>query len=512
MTEYITELLIMESSDLLSLSRNELIKLCKEKSIKGYSTKKKDELIQLIQDSLSTSSDTAKTTTTSILPQKRKRFTVATLSENIEQVEKVKKVQKVEKVEKKKNDTEVEKEFSHLSIRITKMLSTSDKKDNGIYFTPNSIIQDTIQKIKSFHTFKTVLEPSCGSCEFIRQIDIDYTDISITGIELNKTIYNNLNLTFKNRVELLNQDFLKFNNPNKYDLIIGNPPYFVMPKGDVPKEYLKYFDGRPNIFSLFIVKSLQLLTQLGVLSFVLPNSFLNSMYYNKLRKYISENYTIVDITNHSQKSYLETQQDTCVIIIQNHKPSLITNQMFSYSCKDGSLLFHTKDTIQTIKGLYNQSKTLDELGFEVKVGNIVWNQHKDILTEDESKTLLIYSSDIKDNTLCIKKYTNDEKKNYIDKEGNNGLLLVVNRGYGKGKYSFSYLLVDLDRPYLIENHLICIKPKVEMEYFTLKHMYQKIILSFADSRTADFVDLYFGNNAISTTELQHILPIYYEQA
>ena len=34
------------------------------------------------------------------------------------------------------------------------------------------------------------------------------------------------------------------------------------------------------------------------------------------------------------------------------------------------------------------------MGFKVSVGNVVWNQHKKILTDDSSKTRLIYSSDI----------------------------------------------------------------------------------------------------------------------
>ena len=59
-------------------------------------------------------------------------------------------------------------------------------------------------------------------------------------------------LTFKNQVALLNSDFMSFNNETLYDLIIGNPPYFVMSKDEVEPNYYSYFDGRPNIFILFI--------------------------------------------------------------------------------------------------------------------------------------------------------------------------------------------------------------------------------------------------------------------
>ena len=38
--------------------------------------------------------------------------------------------------------------------------------------------------------------------------------------------------------------------------------------------------------------------------------------------------------------------------------------------------------------------------------------------------------------------------------------------------------------------------------------YIQIYKSFSDERTAEFIKLYFGNNAINTTELSNILPIY----
>ena len=39
-------------------------------------------------------------------------------------------------------------------------------------------------------------------------------------------------------------------------------------------------------------------------------------------------------------------------------------------------------------------------------------------------------------------------------------------------------------------------------------MYKKIIDSLKSDKTKEFVKLYFCNNAINTTELYNILPIY----
>jgi len=85
----------------------------------------------------------------------------------------------------------------------------------------------------------------------------------------------------------------------------------------------------------------------------------------------------------------------------------------------------------------------------------------------------------------------------------------VNRGYGKGEYKFSYCLVDMEEPYLVENHLICIESKDSGEdREILRGRYEKVMRSFEDKRTEEFINLYFENNAINTTELQYILPIY----
>ena len=110
-------------------------------------------------------------------------------------------------------------------------------------------------------------------------------------------------------VNLIHGDYIKYNTNDKYDLIIGNPPFYVMKKKDVDSSYYKYFDGRPNIFILFIIKSLTMLNNKGILSFILPKNFLNSLYYDKTRRYINEHCKILHLIECNDK-YIETQQQT----------------------------------------------------------------------------------------------------------------------------------------------------------------------------------------------------------
>lgn len=394
--------------------------------------------------------------------------------------------------------------FSNESKQLTKQLSKEDKKNNGIYFTPPSIIAKTIKVLfPYFKNITDILEPSCGSGEFLQRFE-RFPKFNIDAIEFNETIYNSIKDKFVSNI--LNTDFLEWNSTKKYDLIIGNPPFYVMKKQSIKNnKYEHYYTGRPNIFVLFIGKALEMLKNNGILAFVLPKNFMNCLYYDSLRKHISTNYKIIDIIECYEDKYLETQQDTIVLIIQNQN-CVLNNPNFTITINNYNI-FNVPSIVTQIKRCYQNTTTLKNMNFEVKVGNVVWNQVKDKLTNDENETRLIYSSDIVNNKLSIKKYKNEAKKNYITKPGKTDLLLVVNRGYGKGNYKFSYCLIDTDNPYLIENHLICIKSREDITKEQLRKKYKKIINSLESENTKKFIKLYFGNNAINTTELCEIVPI-----
>ena len=393
--------------------------------------------------------------------------------------------------------------FTELSRKLTKQLSKEEKKEYGIFLTPLTTIQKNIEFLSPYiKNEMSVLEPSCGSCHFIFSL-LEKYDLNITGVEFNKKIFDSIAKYETDKVRLYHRDFIKFGELDTYDLIIGNPPYFVMKKTDVPSMYHKYFDGRPNIFIIFVIKSLHLLKKDGILSLVLPKSFLNCLYYNKTRKYIIENYKILTIIECSDE-YLDTKQETIILVVQNKKDVCgNTGYVLNY---EGNYILGNLEIIDKLRDLYAGSTTLSQMGCRVFVGTVVWNQNKAILTNDATKTRLIYSSDIKDNELVLQKYANKEKKNYIDKAGCNEPVLVINRGYGVGNYKFDYCLIEGGFEYLIENHLICVKCELENEGAVA--MYDKIISSLENPKTIEFIKLYFGNNAINTTELAHIVPFF----
>jgi type I restriction-modification system DNA methylase subunit len=424
---------------------------------------------------------------------------------------------KTSKISANKNNGE----YSDITMEITKTLSKEVKKSQGIFITPQTIITllvDRVDKIVSDQqlVITNILEPSCGTCEIIRHIDNKWSGKNITGVEFNTTIYNRISgIQFSNNnVTLLNQDFTKFQPPHQtnYDLIIGNPPYFVIRKETVPPQYEEYINGRPNIFGLFIIHSLSMLAENGILAFIVPTSFLNSAYYSKIREYIHDTCKIIDIIDFKHLNlFIDTEQDTFGLVIQKTQNK---ESQIGYSYKFGNNYIFTSN-YQELVQLLEGSTTLKNLGLFVKTGNVVWNQHKDKLTSDPSEgALLLYNSNItQTNEIEIKSFKNDEKLQYINIEGtkflaNTGCCIVVNRGNGNSEYKLNYSLVKGDVPYLAENHLNVIDSSVPMTPEKKMELFQKVVDSFKNPKTQQFINLFLGNNGLSKTELETIFPIY----
>jgi hypothetical protein len=403
-------------------------------------------------------------------------------------------------------------EFSELTISVTKNLTKEEKKTYGIFISPHSIINSLYSTILSYlnndiSSIKRILEPACGTCEIIKYCDNILNNVEIDGVELNDTIFKLIkDLTFKNNVKLYNGDFIKYKTDNLYDLIIGNPPYFVCKKSDIPDEYSEYIHGRPNIFGVFILHSLSLLKPGGILALIIPNSFLNSLYYSKIRNYIKDTCSIIRINDYSSlNNFIDTEQSTFGLVIKKNIKE-IQPQECNYSMLFNNNYIFTNNSTK-LREIFENSTTIEKMGLKVRTGQVVWNEVKDELT-DEEETLLIYNTNIsKDNKLEVKKFKNEEKKQYITRGGRIDPILVVNRGNGNSNYKLNYAVVKRG-PFLIENHLNEIYSPRKMKTDDLLKIYEKIIKSFEDPRTKQFIETFLGNNSLSKTELETIFPIY----
>jgi len=241
---------------------------------------------------------------------------------------------------------------------------------------------------------------------------------------------------------------------------------------------------------------------------VLPSSFLTCSYYNGVRKQIASTCTILQIIECKEDKYLETQQNTIAWIVQKKENKM--DSPYIWKIQDNYVIFNTEERIQRIRSLTRNTTTLAEMGMDVYVGPIVWNQVKTELCNDPTQTRLVYSSDIRNRQFVPQYYKNDTKQNFIRREGIHEPMVVINRGYGIGNYKLEYCLLDMsDTPFLVENHLICIVDSSKERDEKIKRL-NMVIQSLQHKDTQEFISLYFENGAINVTELKTILPIQIE--
>ncbi len=109
-----------------------------------------------------------------------------------------------------------------------------------------------------------------------------------------------------------------------FDVVIGNPPYYVIKK---THPHLRYFEdnyfltkgGKKNLYRLFFEKGFSLLKKSGVLTFITPDNYLTSKDSKLLRKKIIEDLKIRSIIHFTEKDsvFESATQAVAVVILQN---------------------------------------------------------------------------------------------------------------------------------------------------------------------------------------------------
>jgi hypothetical protein len=408
-------------------------------------------------------------------------------------------------------------EFSVTSTTFNKSLTKADRQATGIFFTPRQardLLWSSLIAGQSTLKPKKILEPSAGSGEFIADAIAKFPRAQIHGVEFNQELAEATANAYANpKVTIYNQDFLTYDPSTKYDLIIGNPPYFQTKAKDP-----RCMTGRGNIFVQFIYKCLsQHLAPGGILAFVLPTSFYNCAYYEPCRKYIATNHTILHVSSLGSTPWFETAQDTMILIIQNTAPTPTDTKQFIFTPRNTNLCYITPHA-EALRILTQDATTFAELQFDVKTGGIVWSEHKHgnskkcrefELSDDPEDELLIYSGNIQngDIVLFAEGEQRNGKKQYIRNAGcapQQGPAFLIARGYGNTSYKLDYGFIPEDMKFHAENHLNVISARAPLE----PQMPAAICESLDSEKTKKFLEMFVGNGALSASELLHVFPLW----
>ncbi len=226
-------------------------------------------------------------------------------------------------------------------------LNIKTLKKSGIFYTPKKLCTFMLQRclkeinFKNFNTLK-ILDPSCGAGIFLinilkefdnRNYDLHFAlENIITGVDIdNKALelckialyIEYINSTKKDlniklpKLRLFNGDFLlekedqvssffpeKIKN-QKFDLVIGNPPYGLKRNEQLTSEvnqiikrkYAYALKGKVNKYMVFMAKAYSLIKDEGCLSFVVPNSWLGIKSAEKIRDIFFRDRSLLEISH-----------------------------------------------------------------------------------------------------------------------------------------------------------------------------------------------------------------------
>ena len=192
-------------------------------------------------------------------------------------------------------------------------MSAEIKKQNGIVFTPKWVVDFMISEAlngKKIMGDEKILDAGCGEGIFtivaaekfsklsgkplnkVVEENIYFIDISEEHTEKTK---QNLQKLSKNKITKYNtitDDFCFHNFSEKFDFIIGNPPYVRIQnlnsrKGQLQKSYITASSGSIDLYFCFFEQALKLLSENGKIAFITPNSHFYSAAGKNLRNLLS---------------------------------------------------------------------------------------------------------------------------------------------------------------------------------------------------------------------------------
>lgn len=208
--------------------------------------------------------------------------------------------------------------------------NTSAQKLRGGFYTPEPIASFMLKWAFNGKNDLGILEPSCGDGVFLEEIKKSKHQYkSITAIELDKEEAKKSKAISLNKTTVINDEFHHFciNTKEKFDLVIGNPPYIRYHYFD--KEQQKYasdifnkanlkYSKLTNSWVSFVVGSSLLLKEEGKIAFVLPAEILQVSYAKPLREFLASFYNKVNIVSFRELVFPNIQQEVVLLLCEKN--------------------------------------------------------------------------------------------------------------------------------------------------------------------------------------------------
>ncbi len=321
----------------------------------------------------------------------------------------------------------------------------NSKRDNriGQIFTPSYIAEFMVRNIISFITKSSqdpsnlrILEPSVGEGIFLKYL-LKYNFSNITAYERDDDLKDILVKSYPN-IDVIFDNFLSSNPNEKFDIIIGNPPYLGQNyNAEIFQEYVKkypfcakFFVGNMDLFYFFIHLGIEKLKPGGILSFITTNYWITKSKKTGikfLKPHVLKECFLLQYIDLSHLHLFKSAkgQQNCIFVLQKK------TEQEKIQMKNKNI-----EVIQIIenKEIDRNSKSLNTLVFKnLSSGNVLSNVKRftsaitnNDLRKDESWNL-IYPNEVKYVVDKIESYCKVNRKNSLLKDYfliRNGLILI----------------------------------------------------------------------------------------
>lgn len=212
-------------------------------------------------------------------------------------------------------------------------ISMRKKQKYRQYFTPKNIAELLVKYIPQSN-IKSVIDLAVGDGELLRAASKKFKDAILYGADIDKEIIDNfkknalsehINLwTGDSLDKRMNQwkEYKHIIENNKFDLIIGNPPFNHFEKKELNNSEKKY-----SIEIRFLLKALEIVKEQGYVAMILPNGVLTNPNSNIIREMILRETTIKYVIQLYKKSFQKVNADISMIIMKKKKGKYIQKRI-----------------------------------------------------------------------------------------------------------------------------------------------------------------------------------------
>lgn len=209
--------------------------------------------------------------------------------------------------------------------KVAEMANTR-RTENAAFFTSKTLITEMMKVLPGTDKDTVrILEPSVGVGNFLpliikkfegKKIILDVVDVDLHSLTLAKLMVGKYTVPETCTINYIHDDFLLHNFEEKYDYIIGNPPFLKMKASNKMLDIYRnnaINKSTTNICSFFLDKAINLGNYVAM---VFPKFLLNTPEFATTREYLREK-TVESIIDFGEKGFPGVLVETIAIFINN---------------------------------------------------------------------------------------------------------------------------------------------------------------------------------------------------